>query len=150
MIRLILIALVAWAASCAAAVGQTVVEMRAPPGYEHFCFPYPIEFEDGSASLTEQSRERLRAVRDLYYRQFEWNSLLIGVTGTPPREEDWALARERARTVLRVLTGLGFRRDRIQLVLDPGAHPQNTFTAMIPPEEVKKVRAAEAQGTIFC
>ena len=150
MTRLIPVTFIVSVASCAAAGHQPAVEMRAPPGYEHFCFPFPIEFEQGSASLTTQSRERLGAVAELHYRQSVWNSLLISVSGTPPRKEDWALARERARTAIRVLTEIGFRADRIQVVLDPSAHPQNTFTAMIPPDEVKIVRAEEAKGVIFC
>jgi hypothetical protein len=139
--------------------------VRAPPGYEPFCFPYGFDFEEGTATMTSLSRERLAVVVDMHYGRYDWLNLVVGVETTDPEEFGRKLARQRTEAILGELGRLGIAPDRVQVKMDAsfiesdyGLRTAATtptvqaawLTAMIPPEEVKRVRAEEAKGVIFC
>jgi hypothetical protein len=139
--------------------------VRAPPGYEPFCFPYGFDFEGGTATMTPLSRERLAVVVDMHYGRYDWLNLVVGMEVTEPEELGRKLARQRTEAILGELGRLGISRDRVQVKMDTSflesdyrmAAASTTptvqaawLTAMIPPEEMEKVRAEEAKGVIFC
>lgn len=120
---------------------------HAPPGYEAFCFPIQFDFEPNTASITNPPPERVAAILDYGFRDAEWFYLGLSV---PRSEKDSRLVRQRADAVIRLLSDHGIRSDRIQLGVFEADYAGAGFSVMIPPEDVARVRAAEARGIMFC
>lgn len=142
--------------ACAVAQAPRLREVRAPPGWQPFCFPLGVRFVGGADAIVEESRAFVRTVVDAQgFRSYRWFHLAVASGGAPGRTDPGALARRRAEAVLRMLAGLGIRADRVEVSFAPelpafddhGAY----LTVMIPPERVEELRIArEARGIIAC
>lgn len=143
-------------AGCTASQVSRLRDVRAPPGWEPFCFPLGIQFVGETDTISDDGRELLRVVVDLQdYRSFQWFNLAVASGGSGSLASPQALVRRRAAAVLRILPEFGIRRDRVQVVFVPelsaferdGAY----LTVMIPPERVERLRILrETQNLIVC
>ena len=139
-----------------------LLERKAPPGYEPFCFPHRFEFVGKTSEITPDSLRLLPVLFDNWMRQSEWFAL--AVESDSDQKDDLALADRRARSVVAELGRMGVRKDRVQVEIlgDRGGAegaPRKTrpssgaawLSAMIPPEKVERLRLNfEETGSVVC
>lgn len=169
MRRRIAILVAALAAGCSPALppGQDV---RAPVGWQSFCFPITVGFHPGRDKITPGTRVLFDAVHGTYLRDSVWVSITVNAR-QPDGKVDLGLAARRARAARRLVTSLGHRGDRIQLDIDRDravyvtekdlrpVEPESPMavevaayvTAMIPPQEVERLQALyEESRLVVC
>lgn len=169
MKRRIAILVAALAAGCSPALppGQGV---RAPAGWETFCFPITVGFHPGRDEITPGTRVLFDAVYGTYLRDSVWVSITVSAR-QPDGKADLGLAGRRARAARHLVTSLGHLGDRIQLDIDRDRavdvmekdlsplEPESRMTvevaayvtAMIPPQEVARLqRLYEESGLVVC
>lgn len=152
----VILMLATMAASCAASQIPRLQEVRAPPGWESFCFPVPLRFVGDGEAVSTGSRELLSNVADIMgFRNYRWFNLSVAAGGSASRPAPHGLPQRRARAVLRLLPALGIDVDRVQIVFEPDlpalASDGANFSVMISPEQVEALRVRrEVHGIIAC
>jgi hypothetical protein len=127
--------------------------VRAPPGWQSFCFPLHFRFA-GETDTIANDREMVRAVFDMYH-DIRWYHLVVAAGGLDSKPAPVGLAERRAQAVLRMLPSFGVRAERVEVEFAPRMSmfdPDGAYlTAMIPPEEVERLRVErETRGIIAC
>jgi hypothetical protein len=128
---------------------------RAPSGYEPFCVPLTFGFVEATPTITPESLEHVPAILEVGgFRQSEWFYLAVDLARSARPEEQMALAQRRAAEVVRTFSEFGIRADRNQVEFVPTDRPVGNggayFSLMIPPDQVARVREAEATGVVIC
>ena len=144
------------ATACAAAPAPQPREVRAPPGWQSFCFPLPLQFVGETDAIVDESRALVRLVVDAQrFRGYRWFHLAVPSGGESGRSDPAALARRRAEAVLRMLPEVGIRAGRVEVGYLPERSAYDVdgayLTVMIPPEQVEEVRIArETHNIVTC
>lgn len=148
--------LLAMAVAGCAGQRPPVREVRAPPGWESFCFPVYFEFVGETDIISDKSREALRNIEGVMnYRSYPWFHLEVTSGGSGARSAPHALIERRTKALLRILPEVGIRLDRVEVSLNPALSAFDDyaakFTVMIPPEQVEANRIAfETSRTVMC
>jgi hypothetical protein len=157
------------AAACSLSQPRLELHVRAPAGWESFCFPVPIAFAPGTDRVSPGTERAMPVVYEAQLRRAGWLQLVVD--GGPDASDRAArsLANRRARAALRLLRRLGVRADRVEVHISyvgeiprldrdvevrppssPGAATPMDWAAnvmeMIPPEEVERYRALEREN----
>lgn len=152
----IMILLAMAVAGCAGAQTPSPREVRAPPGWQSYCFPIYFDFEGETDIVSAKSRELLRVIEgSMGYRSFRWFRLELSSGGSDARSVPKALIRRRSEAILRILPEVGIRPDRVEVRIDPGTSAFDraaaNLTVMIPPEQAEAHRVArETRNIVMC